>query len=201
MKHYFPENFNSWDVRLLCDVPSRAIEEAVNLARLTGTPSILRAALYSCCQLNGHELLLGHSRADGVVETLSSEDLSRCINGKAKLCTRLTRHVCDVFDDALLSKRCKREKHQRQTVIFGLKVDLLEGGLQYGRADVLSSGIPYIIAHNKKGTISGSACSSCINTLSFKQEKGLCHSLWEELPELLELPVGDDAIDGAEAVG
>lgn len=191
LKHYFPEDFDLWDGRLLCDPPSGAIQ-AVNLARLTNTPSILPAALYSCCQLDGYALQ-GCIRADGVVETLSSEDLSRCINGKAKLCTRLTRLVHHVFDD-IEAQRCKRVEGYCNISVASFKAHLLEdGGLQYGRSDALSSWSPYIVEQNnaKKGSASDSACSPCVNALC-KRAKELRRELWKELPELMGLPASDD---------
>ncbi|KAI0742396.1 hypothetical protein C8Q80DRAFT_1328262 [Daedaleopsis nitida] len=63
--------------------PQQAIG-AVNLARLTNTPSILPTALYECCGLRG-AILDGWKREDGSVEFLSQGDLRRCINGRDSL--------------------------------------------------------------------------------------------------------------------
>ncbi|TFK84823.1 hypothetical protein K466DRAFT_495907 [Polyporus arcularius HHB13444] len=57
---------------------------AVNLARLTDTPSILPSALYHCVLLQS-DLLLGFTREDGTKEYLSQEDLGKCIDGTAQL--------------------------------------------------------------------------------------------------------------------
>ncbi|KAH9916564.1 uncharacterized protein BXZ73DRAFT_105759 [Epithele typhae] len=51
----------------------------VNLARLTGKTSLLPLALLSCCQLGGR-LLECLARPDGTHETLSPEDLKRCLS-------------------------------------------------------------------------------------------------------------------------
>ncbi|KAI0691717.1 hypothetical protein C8Q76DRAFT_634747 [Earliella scabrosa] len=57
---------------------------AINLARLTDTPSILPTAFYFCCQLLGR-VIDGYTRRDGTVEKLSDDDLKRCIDGRDKL--------------------------------------------------------------------------------------------------------------------
>ena len=57
---------------------------AVNIARLTDTPSMLPFALYHCAYLGG-ALLEGWKRRDGTVEQLSHADLQRCIDGRVTL--------------------------------------------------------------------------------------------------------------------
>ena len=51
---------------------------AVNLARLTNTPSILPTALYVCVMI-GPDVAMGVERADGTREHLSYEDLRLCL--------------------------------------------------------------------------------------------------------------------------
>lgn len=57
---------------------------AVNLARLTNTPSVLPSAFYHCALL-GSKVLSGFAREYGTVEYLSEDDLGRCMDGIAKL--------------------------------------------------------------------------------------------------------------------
>ncbi|RPD58576.1 hypothetical protein L226DRAFT_466520 [Lentinus tigrinus ALCF2SS1-7] len=57
---------------------------AVNLARLTDTPSILPSAFYHCALLQSR-VLLGFTREDGSKEYLSQDDLGRCMDGMPKL--------------------------------------------------------------------------------------------------------------------
>ncbi len=52
---------------------------AVNLARLTDTPSILPLALYHCASL-GSALLDGWTRENGIVEHLAPADLRWCLD-------------------------------------------------------------------------------------------------------------------------
>lgn len=85
LKRYFPVDLTSWKNRPPILPRAKAIL-AVNIARLTDTPTILPAALYDCSQLSGDQLIHGVQRADGSTETLSPEDLLRCFNGKMRLC-------------------------------------------------------------------------------------------------------------------
>ncbi|KAM5539312.1 hypothetical protein V8D89_007003 [Ganoderma adspersum] len=57
---------------------------AVNLARLTDTPSMLPLAMYNCAYLDT-AVLDGWKRRDGTIEELSPADLRRCINGRVSL--------------------------------------------------------------------------------------------------------------------
>ncbi|KAI0742371.1 hypothetical protein C8Q80DRAFT_1238079 [Daedaleopsis nitida] len=63
--------------------PTQAIG-AINLARLTNTPSILPLAFYICATL-GPDIARGYLREDGTVEYLSHEDLYHCLRLKEKL--------------------------------------------------------------------------------------------------------------------
>lgn len=96
LRRFFPSTLAAWDKRRHLFRPGQAII-AVNLARLTNAPSILPAALYSCCQLSVNELLGGYSRPDAVVETLSAEDLRRCLDGKVKLCMQNFQRMNEVL--------------------------------------------------------------------------------------------------------
>ncbi|PIL26496.1 hypothetical protein GSI_12254 [Ganoderma sinense ZZ0214-1] len=58
---------------------------AVNLARLTDTPSMLPLALYECAHLDGGALFDGWTREDGTVERLSDADLRRCLDARVEL--------------------------------------------------------------------------------------------------------------------
>lgn len=91
------DDLTAWDKRRRPSEQLNAIV-AVNLARLTNTPSILPAALYSCCQLSVDELLEGYTRPDGVTESLSTEDLRRCFKGKVQLCMQYMKRMDDVLD-------------------------------------------------------------------------------------------------------
>ncbi|EPT02392.1 hypothetical protein FOMPIDRAFT_1059356 [Fomitopsis schrenkii] len=198
LKQYFPETFDLWDKRLHCNPRTRAIE-AVNLARITGTTSIIPAALYSCAQLNGSRLLKGCVREDGVVETLSTEDLSRCIDAKQDLSARTTRLICQLFD-TVENSLCRAFERRCNASIAGVKAFLLksERGLQGGTFPALGSWKTYISEHDSKiySRVTHPICSSCITVLC-RRETDLRTQVWSELPKLLCLD-DDDASSGTE---
>ena len=72
---------------------------AINLARLTGTTSILPCAFYHCCTLGG-AVVDGWKREDGSVERLSDEDLKRCINGRDGLSRLIADEVAELLGDS-----------------------------------------------------------------------------------------------------
>ena len=86
LRKFYPSNFNDFlvnEVKARDHVVEHAIS-AVNLARLTGTYTVLPAALYYCAWQQGY-LLQGHRREDGQTEFLSDDDLARSIDGIAVL--------------------------------------------------------------------------------------------------------------------
>ncbi|KAI1795311.1 hypothetical protein LXA43DRAFT_37645 [Ganoderma leucocontextum] len=100
----FTDDFNTYftgianKTRSLVSKKARAIG-AVNLARLTDTPSMLPLALYRCAYLDSALLLEGWKRRDGTVEELSPADLRRCINGRVALSQEQSIMRYRLFDD------------------------------------------------------------------------------------------------------
>ncbi|KAI0640940.1 hypothetical protein C8Q79DRAFT_920317 [Trametes meyenii] len=83
---YYTMDYQGWlkrDQKPLKVKPSQAIE-AVLIARLTQTYTILPPALLQCCFL-GQELFRGYTREDGTVAKLLPEDLERCFHGYRRL--------------------------------------------------------------------------------------------------------------------
>ena len=78
---YYTTDFNSWANGSHASdwepEPIHAIS-AINLARLTNTPSILPAAFYICATL-GPDIAVGFARAVGSYERLAPEDLRLCL--------------------------------------------------------------------------------------------------------------------------
>ncbi|TFY52892.1 hypothetical protein EVJ58_g9755 [Rhodofomes roseus] len=98
LRRYYPDDFDAWDSRVESAEPTHAIV-AVNLARLVcpGAQSLFPSAIYACCQLDAMEMVDGHKREDGAVDSLSREDLALCINGKAELCVRAVPFIHKLF--------------------------------------------------------------------------------------------------------
>ena len=88
LQEFFPDTrspVKKWEVKDRFKPPGFEPVHAigvVNLARLTGSHSILPAALMACASL-GQDLTRGFTRPDGTQETLSRDDLLRCIAGRA----------------------------------------------------------------------------------------------------------------------
>ncbi|KAI0673749.1 hypothetical protein C8Q78DRAFT_969131 [Trametes maxima] len=91
LKPMFPDDLPSW---LKCGVlgRSRTVKfapgqeiEAVNLFRKCERSEMLLVALYWCTTLDVHILLHGYTRADGIVEHLSTDDLERCLVARERL--------------------------------------------------------------------------------------------------------------------
>ncbi|KAH9910893.1 uncharacterized protein B0H18DRAFT_836473, partial [Fomitopsis serialis] len=97
LEGYYPESDpDSWDT--VCgDGPSTRAIVALNLAHLTDTPSIFPAAMYDCCNLDGQTILAGRIHSDGAADFLSPVDLARCIDGKARLCSRNSQVIREVL--------------------------------------------------------------------------------------------------------
>ena len=105
LKKYYVDNFDAWwDVTTFDPPGFRPIYRigTVNLARLTGTTSLLPVALMACCKL-GAELGDGFAREDGTLETLAYDDVVRCFVGKAKLTEASFVAVHRVFRDTVAS--------------------------------------------------------------------------------------------------
>ncbi|KAH9835446.1 uncharacterized protein C8Q71DRAFT_710409, partial [Rhodofomes roseus] len=88
---FFSDNLKEWLVAhasygtpLISVMPEEAVG-AVNLARLTGTLTILPSALYMCCQLSSKDLLRGVTLSDGTIEKLNEGDVERCFDAREEV--------------------------------------------------------------------------------------------------------------------
>ena len=101
----------------------------VNVARLTDTPSLLPAALYSCCLLGG-PLLDGWTREDGCVEYLSNDDLKRCLVAQERLCKEAAGIMCEVLE-VRPSTRCS-DSLGCCAALKDIALSIMRGGLAQG---------------------------------------------------------------------
>lgn len=191
---YFPKDFAPWDTSTACS-DIEAIS-AVQLARLTSTPSVLPSALYVCCLLPVNELLQGNVRDDGVVDTLSTEDLSRCIQGKARLCTRMVQITHDLFAPAN-NPNCTSLKTGCDAVIAAISQREVHA-LKQGDGAVLERWTDIIDRHceNRHPKPQLPLCRSCIDFLKARQN-GIRAQVWSELPKIFDLEVEDGDEDDA----
>ncbi|KAH9829565.1 uncharacterized protein C8Q71DRAFT_911796 [Rhodofomes roseus] len=191
IQKYFPSTFWAWERRKKTPKLGHAII-AVNLARLTDTTSILPAALYVCCQMGGSQIIRGMVRRDGVVETLASDDVERCIDGKIQLSIRASGFIHEVFSRWKTAHfvngsvdsgatRCCRSATSLQAQCYQNTV---------GLSNLLGSRGSSIRAAGSAGG-STRLCARCIS-LMCEKEANLREALWSELPRLFGLVKGGD---------
>ncbi|PIL26545.1 hypothetical protein GSI_12303 [Ganoderma sinense ZZ0214-1] len=77
--------------------PRNAAIAAVNIARLTETPSMLPFALYEVCTLEDH-MVDGYTRRDGSVEHLTTADLKLCLGARGQLAKQTAFYLKGVFE-------------------------------------------------------------------------------------------------------
>ncbi|PIL26555.1 hypothetical protein GSI_12313 [Ganoderma sinense ZZ0214-1] len=112
--HYFPSDFDRYEeLRKGHSLPRNLYGiAAINLARLTNTPSLLPVAFLKCHSLR-EAVLDGQKRADGTVEHLSPDDLRRCFVAQSALLERNSQAMGSVFqpkpsDTCNDPARCRR---------------------------------------------------------------------------------------------
>ncbi|TCD61649.1 hypothetical protein EIP91_008137 [Steccherinum ochraceum] len=89
LKERFPGDIDDWDKLYDRDTNilgkmSDAVSMA-NAAVLLELPKIHHRALYECCQLSTEKLVLGVVNSDDVRESLSAQDISRCVEARRTL--------------------------------------------------------------------------------------------------------------------
>ncbi|KAH9829559.1 uncharacterized protein C8Q71DRAFT_400750 [Rhodofomes roseus] len=189
LKKYFPATFDAFATRLTSETSTDAIV-AANLARLTNTLSILPAALYGCCQLDGKELLEGKVRKDGVVDTLNFEDLGHCTDGMRRLCTLNVQLASDVFSpldnaECVIIDRCN-------TSLATLQLKWIHR-IPRGNGDVLAPWDLRGYDRKKKPKPSSPLCASCIALLEARATT-LRQRIWSELPDVFNLKEGSEEV-------
>ena len=107
LRQPYTDSFDQWlrGSAIVSNSPVHAIG-AVNIARLTDTPSLLPLAFYRCCSL-GPKLLDGWKREDGHVEHLAVDDLKICFAAHERLCKEGAQIFFKIFRDQP-SEECSR---------------------------------------------------------------------------------------------
>lgn len=153
---------------------------AVNLARLTGTHSILPSALYLCCQL-GSKILDGWTREDGQIENLSPEDLRLYVDGRMALTQQFIQLLLDIFQDSA-SEGCKSRRSCEEGMKNIFRV-----------AMIASKGSDPSALYSWSSTIRGlgrvySICDLCEKHLRSRDNDAV-KRVWAKLPELMGVEV------------
>ena len=161
---------------------------AVNLARLTGTASILPVALYDCCRL-GESLLDGWKRDDGEVEYLSAADVRLCFGARERLAVEGYKRFVRIFDKR--SEKCKTPNDCPAR---------LSGFLCHVARDASPIPLsPLTALANYKDCIPAiskvrQVCPECDKELKTRNEKER-KDMWKKLPEMfgIKLPEWEGA--------
>ncbi|KAH9930859.1 uncharacterized protein B0H18DRAFT_872508 [Fomitopsis serialis] len=156
--------------------------EAVNLARLTQIGTVLPTALYICGLLPNNLLLHGVPRKNGTVERLSSEDIIRCLDGRANLLAALREKRFKWFfaPTIRISDGCRQEK----TCKAALKVmamNIVKEGLITDLSFLDNVGLD----ERKEQHL---MCQSCWQMVQHDDERE-CEAIWCDLPQHMGVTV------------
>lgn len=180
LKKIFPEDFETWEAHASHwqNHPHTDAIVAVGLANLTDTPSILPIALYLCCQLQGSYLFAGRTRTDGAVDRLSTDDLIRCFDAKAKFSSAVFRFIPRIFGP-LSNPACTALTNECETELENLH-QLAIDETPWDESDILTTW-----GTNFNDTDSP-ICQSC--TANFRQrDADIREHIWSDLSGILGL--------------
>ncbi|GBE89301.1 hypothetical protein SCP_1503090 [Sparassis crispa] len=190
MKSIFTDDFEAWRASSFCVSRADAVA-AVNLARLTGTLSMLPIALYYCSTFSPSEIIRGVPRADGTVEELSAEDVGRYIDGRVGLSTVGIVGFIGLFSqtspDCSSSLTCEGAAKCVQKNVLNL---FPSRGLRYDSC--LTS------LANAIDRLKSKMCQQCNEFLTKKDLERKCN-VWERLPALFCLPPWSELRGGERA--
>lgn len=150
---------------------------AVNIARLTGTDSILPSALYLCCTLNPSVLITGVSRSNGSRERLSPQDTATCISGSQSLIQEDTFAMLNIWDPHRLVPQCPLESCQE--CIERSRI-----------ASPITTSVRNLVGAVRMATIRSlrdydDLCRHCADALE-DAEQGHRRELWAKLPHIFD---------------
>ncbi|RDX48935.1 hypothetical protein OH76DRAFT_1351645 [Lentinus brumalis] len=153
---------------------------AINIARLTDTPSILPLAFYHCCVLGG-KVLDGYAREDGTIDHLEREDVKKCMDGRNALGREALRIILRIFRD----ETCDQCPTPTKCILAlpGMLVDAvnLESSAD---CNVLNSWTGFM---NDIAQLWG-LCEVCRHALAARDVKER-RVTWRRLPEIFQLEV------------
>ncbi|KAI0742514.1 hypothetical protein C8Q80DRAFT_1273169 [Daedaleopsis nitida] len=184
LKKYYTDDFDAWfDVSPLeppgfDDVHSLG---AINLARLTGTHSVLSTAILSTSLLDSAKIIEGFSREDGSHETLSQEDVGRCICGKWETTEASLWALHKVFSGGP-STSCIRTGQCKQVI-----QKMLDGVMHDDERAIKmkwwESWKDYIEEVDEEREL----CWACYNAVSHERKKEAERAIFDRMAERLEL--------------
>ncbi|PIL26524.1 hypothetical protein GSI_12282 [Ganoderma sinense ZZ0214-1] len=183
LKKFYTANFTQYDVfdstefAFIRPQPEDSVA-AVNIARLTQTPSMLPYALYLAATLEG-EMMDGYKRRDGSVEHLSAEDLRRCIDARGPLAREHAAVIRHVFRATFRAPGCRTPSACAAMENVMLH-DVEENAL--GRFNVLQSYVEAI----EEWVLGGGLCKLC-KTAMLARDVEARRRVWSLLPGMFGL--------------
>ncbi|KZT72336.1 hypothetical protein DAEQUDRAFT_772994 [Daedalea quercina L-15889] len=157
----------------------------VNIARLTGTDTILPLGLYLCCQLDAKYLLNGYRRPEGSLEWLDSEDLARCIDARQSLLQKSLISVLQVYDPSTIFPSCTHHFGTRgdcRRTIESMRQKRMERSPTSLLQNYLKSDVSMIRSLQKANLL----CQNCADMLCRAGQQRY-RANWIILPQLLDL--------------
>ncbi|KAH9833975.1 uncharacterized protein C8Q71DRAFT_770391 [Rhodofomes roseus] len=161
---------------------------AVNIARLTGTESMLPSALYLCCRLGTERLLNGCSCPDGTLESLDPADVIKCIDARHILHQKYINTRFELYNPIRPSLQCLECR---------TKVEVIRQRIMCPRLTTMKFAVDLLLSpfctrfdiRQTEGRIY--ICPECQSVLRMAEES-LRKETWTELPQLLgiEVPPG-----------
>ncbi|PIL26456.1 hypothetical protein GSI_12214 [Ganoderma sinense ZZ0214-1] len=150
---------------------------AVNLARLTNTPSVLPVALYYCCGLSG-KVMDGWTREMGDTEYLSAQDIRAVLTGRDQLARKGFWMLVNIFKEEP-SMGCTMRSACAISLAGLIRGTRWDGAGDY---DVLDSWEPAIKRYAKELDI----CKQCRDAL-LKRDVKERRAIWARLPSMFGL--------------
>ncbi|KAI9061826.1 hypothetical protein FKP32DRAFT_1575208 [Trametes sanguinea] len=186
LQKYYPADFDAYVAarrhRPKSLKPVHAIG-VVNLARLTGTPALLPAALMECCSL-GADIVHGLKRADGTAETLSPEDFGRCFVGRARMAQASARIAHQMFRQTVARgcrhpACCLRVLQRLLNELGDARIELVSN------LDWCISWAGYVDEKDEEREL----CGKCYKMLEEDRPRQLQREVWQILPTMMGVTV------------
>ncbi|RDX46016.1 hypothetical protein OH76DRAFT_1407363 [Lentinus brumalis] len=189
LKQYYVDEYFAWIDAPTIDLEPRGFEEkhtigVVNLARLTGTDSILSTALMHASLLDPALIAEGFQREDGSREMLSMDDIGRVSCGKqdhikGTIWSLHRLFARGVSEGCVHPTRCENIMQKLQDRVMSDDIDQT-----LGEYDWWGSVEPIISREDKERELCWSCYNSIINTW-----EDLVKTLFDRLPSQLGLQV------------
>ncbi|KAI0706736.1 hypothetical protein C8T65DRAFT_651819 [Cerioporus squamosus] len=192
LKQYYVDDYFAWTNAPTPPLEPRGFEPKhaigiVNLARLTGTESILSTALMHCSVLEPALIVRGFQREDGSWEVLSMDDIGRCLCGTQERMKGTIWSLHRVFTRGV-SKRCIRPK-TCQGIVQRLQDRVMSDDLEMLLEDYdwWASLKPIIAKVDEEREL----CWSCYNSMIDSWDTDAAKAVFDKLPSQLGLRVED----------